>query len=82
MISKISFRCSKCGKKFVINGHWYNQCVIEWWRDARFTFHCVIFHRHRLSWKEMQHMLKIIAFFPLFLILQMLDIIVEPFRHL
>ena len=82
MISKVSFRCGKCGKEFVIKGHWYNQMLMEWWGDVRWVLHCVTKHCEKLNKKGILHILKLVAaFFPLS-ILQILDIIATPFRYL
>ena len=81
-ISKLSFRCEKCGKEFVIKGHWYNQMLIEWWRDVRWILHCITKHPETPNKKDVLYVLKvIIAFIPL-LTLQILDIITTPFRAL
>ena len=82
MITKLSFHCNKCGKEFVFKGHWYNQILIEWWSNIRWISHCLIRHNERLSKNEMLYILKhIVAFVPL-LFLEILDIIVTPFRYL
>ena len=82
MISKVSFRCGKCGKEFVIKGHWYNQMLIEWWQDVRWILHCITKHPETPNKKYVLYVMKvIIAFVPL-LALQILDIIATPFRLL
>lgn len=82
MISKLSFRCGKCGKEFVIKGHWYNQMLIEWWKEIRWILHCITRHTEIPNKKDVLYFLKlIIAVVPL-LVLQILDIIAIPFRFL
>lgn len=81
MISKQSFRCNKCGKEFVIKGHWYNQMLIEWWQDVRWILHCITRHPKKPNKKDVLYVLKwIIAFIPL-LALQILDIVAYPFKY-
>ena len=81
-IFKISFRCNECGKEFVLKGHWYNQMLIEWWREIRRILHCITKHPEILKKKDVLHVLRlIVAFIPL-LIFQILDIIAAPFKYL
>lgn len=83
MLAKYSFSCNKCGKEFVIVGRWYNQMLAEWYLDYKFMWHGIIKHSHfKLTKNDIIYFLKIhISFIPL-LILQVLDILAEPFRRL
>ena len=82
MTTKLSFRCNKCGKEFLIKGHWYNQMLMEWWRDVRWALHCMIKHHEKLNKKGISHILKLVVVFFLLSILQILDIIATPFKYL
>lgn len=83
MITKYSFSCSKCGKEFQIFGHWYNQMLMEWFLDYKYMWHCILKHNHyKFSRKRLIYFFKIhISFIPLF-VLQILDILTEPFMRL
>lgn len=81
-VSKRSFGCNKCGKEFVVKGHWYNQAIIEWWGEVLWIFHCLIHHRSKWNKKDLKYVVLIfVSFFPL-IILQILDIISYPFKQL
>ena len=82
MISKVSFRCGKCGKEFVLKGHWYNQMLIEWWREVRWILHCITKHPEIPSKKDVLYVLRIIVVFIPLLTFQILDIIATPFKYL
>ena len=82
MKTKLSFRCSDCGKEFAIKGHWYNQILIDWWWTVRWTCHCIIKHNKKLKMEDVLHILKMIVAFILLFPLQVLDIIATPFRYL
>lgn len=82
MISKLSFRCNECGKEFVLKGHWYNQMLIEWWREVRKIIHCATNHPETINKKDVLHALRIIFVFIPLLVFQVLDIIAIPFKLL
>ncbi len=81
-VSKYSFTCNKCGKKFSINGHWYNQWVMHIYLDSKFLLHDLIIHHRRITKKCVKEMfVTIFAWIPLILF-QILDIILEPLRRI
>ncbi len=83
MITRYSFTCKECGKEFHILGHWYNQMLMHWFLDYRYMWHGILKHRKPIIHKKNSRYFFIIhiAFIPL-LILQILDILAEPFRRL
>lgn len=81
-VSKYSFTCTKCGKEFSINGHWYNQWVMHIYLDSKFLLHDLIIHHRRITKKALKEIfVTIFAWIPLILF-QILDIILEPFRRI
>lgn len=82
MITKISFRCDKCGKEFAFKGHWYNRMLIEWWSDVRWVLHCMAKHHEKPNKKDVLYIIKLVVAFILLFPLQIFDIIATPFRHL
>lgn len=83
MVTRYSFTCNECGKEFQICGNWYNQMLMHWFLDFKYEWHCILNHNHfKLSRKDWRYFFRInVVFIPL-LILQILDILVEPFRRL
>lgn len=82
MVTKYSFVCNKCGKEFMVEGHWYNQAVMHHYLDCKFALHIIIKHRKSITRKYLKNLfIDIIAWIPL-LVLQAIDIILEPLRRL
>lgn len=83
MVTRYSFTCNECGKEFQICGHWYNQMLMYWFLDFKYEWHCILKHNHfKLSRKGWIYFFRInMVFIPL-LILQIMDILAEPFRRL
>lgn len=83
MFTRYSFTCNECGKQFEIYGHWYNQILMYWFLDYKYMWHGILKHRKPIFYKNnLRYFFGIhIVFIPL-LILQILDIMAEPFRRL
>lgn len=82
MTSKYSFNCPECQKHFEIKGHWYNQMLMHWWLDCKYLCHRTVCHPKKWKKNDWSYFLKMIISFPPLLLLQILDIVVTPFRNL
>ena len=81
-VSKYPFTCTQCGKKFSINGHWYNQWILHHYLDCKFLLHELIKHHKKITKKTAKVIFKYtIGWVPLILF-QILDIILEPLRRI
>ena len=83
MTTRYSFTCNQCWKEFEIKGHWYNQMLMHWFLDYKYMWHEILKHRKPILQKNnLRYIFRIhVAFMPL-LILQIMDILAEPFRRL
>lgn len=82
MTTRYSFTCLACGKKFKIQGHWYNQALMEWYLYYKYMWHRIIKHNTNPNRIDIIYLIKIhLTFIPL-LILQILDILAIPLRKL
>lgn len=79
MVTKYSFRCTKCEKLFEINGKFYNQWLMHWYLEYKYMLHEIIFHKnspHLIYFVKMNLLAIPLCF------LQVLDIILEPLRRI
>ncbi len=68
-ISRLSRKCNECGKELVVNGHWYNQLVIEHHLDCKEFLHRLIYHRDKLTRKQVRWFLRdVLIWIPLMLL--------------
>lgn len=81
MVTRYSFDCPICGKHYEIKGKWYNQCVIHHYLDTKYFMHC-IYKKEYKNKKIIYTFLKmILIWFPL-LLMQLFELLLEPFRRL
>ncbi len=72
-ISKLSRKCNECGKELVVNGHWYNQFVIEHHLDCKEFLHRLIHHRDKITRKQAKWFLRDVLIWVPLMLLQIVD---------
>ena len=77
MVTRYSFSCNECEKKFEIKGYWFNQFLLHWILDYKYMVHKIIFHKRKPTIKYFIKMNVIII--PL-LLFQIIDIPIELLR--
>lgn len=75
-VSKYSFSCPICGKKFCIKGHWWNQIIIHHALDYAYIIHLMKNHRKAL---DREFLIETLVWIPL-VIIQVLDIPLQILR--
>ena len=81
-VTKKSFKCNECDKRFEINGHWYNQIGLNIYLDVKYCWHKLIKHPKKLSKKDWKYILKLHVVLPIIILLEILNIACIPFRCL
>ncbi len=72
-VLKLSRECNECGKELVVNGHWYNQLVMDHYLDSKEFLHRLMHHREKITRKQVKWFLRdILIWIPLAL-LQIVD---------
>lgn len=82
MVTKYSFLCTKCGKKFEINGYWFNQWILHHFLDYKWLIHCIVFHRRKPKKKEVVYFAKMTILWIPLVMFQIVDILLEPLRRI
>lgn len=84
MLIKYSFRCNKCGKEFSVDGHWYNQAVMEHYLECRYLIHDLRHHwrKNMLTKKYVRYVFVCIILWIPVILWQIADIFLEPFRRM
>lgn len=84
MISKKEFNCNECEKHFEIKGYWFNQIMLEWYLNYKFMWHGILKHKKGKKWtkKRIRYFILMNTIWIPLVILQVIDILLEPFRRI